>query len=406
MLKITFILLINILSLHSNAWSQESVRPDVLNELQILQKMVVAKNFDQAFTKADELREKSNLNGLERKYLENINQQASLSNERFERAIVSLVFLQSYKPLSEDERLLYLERLAYANQRLRNNVEVAKWTKIYLAEKGSNQVIRNLYLQAVSETTQPEILINEANFLKGNLGFELTEAELRLLAVAHHKLKNEEGYLNTLTELIDRYSKEEYWKYLISQLTSQSNVPNKVLLDWYRLYVASGVMADSDDWLSYGELALKVGLPYESREVLKAYKVKGIKVTLEQSNAFSALEKRVINAVVDDEKYLKNISQVSTKDSDLIQFADLNFAKKNWIQAIDSYKKLITKADQKQRGWINLHLGIAYFYAGDAESAAKQFSMTEQDRQVARLNHFWLKLSKQINPSFLNQKIR
>jgi len=387
-------LLVSLLSVAFNSVAQVSVRPDVLSELQLLQKMVVAKKFSDAFAKTDSLREKANLNIEERKHLENINQNASLVSEKFERAIVSLEYLYEAKNISNDDKVPYVERLVYANQQLKNSAEVAKWSKIYLAQKGSNPAIRKLFLQTVAEVTQPETVIEESNFLQRNLGFKLTEAELQLLAVAQYKLKNEDGYFNTLAELIGNFPKDEYWQNLISQLTSKSNVTNKVLLEWYRVYAVSGAMKDPDDWLFYAETALKVGLPHESVEVLNALKSKSLKLAPEQVKNSNLLEKRVVAAALEDDKVFKKMSQSPLNDLEVVQLADLNLAKKNWSVAIDLYKKAAEKADEKQRSWINFHLGVAYFNSGDTENASKLFIVNTSDQQLSRLNRMWSVLAK------------
>jgi hypothetical protein len=380
------------IALHSSA--QVSVRPEVLNELQLLQKMVASKNLTDAFSKADALREKANLNIEERKYLENINQNASLASGQFERAIVSLEYLYESKNISKDEKIPFLERLVYANQQLKNSSEVVRWSKIYLTEKGGNQSIRKLYLQSLSEAASPEAVVNEANFLKKDLGLKLTEPELLVLANAQFKLKNEDGYFSTLALLIEEFPKNEYWQNLISQLTSKSNISSKILLEWYRVFESSGAMKDAEDWLFYAETALKAGLPNEAVEVFKVMKTKGLQLSVDQTKNSNLLEKRVLAAALEDDKFYKKLSQGAIKDTELIQLADLNLAKQNWTAAIDSYKKAAEKSEDKQRGWIKLHLGIAHLKNGDTDAASQLFLTDSTDSQLSRLNRMWSILAK------------
>jgi predicted Zn-dependent protease len=247
-----------------------------------------------------------------------------------------------------------------------------------------------LYLQAVAEVGPPDAVIREANYLQKNLAYELTETELQLVAVSHYKLKDEDGYFFTLTELLSRFPKDEYWQNLISQATSKSNVSNKYLLEWFRLYASSGAMQDPDDWLFYAEVALKVGLPHESLEVLKTLKSKSFKLSSEQSKNLVLLEKRVVTAAAEDDKVLKKMSQGTLKDAEMSQFADLNLAKKNWTTAIDLYKTILDKKDPKQSDWLNFHLGVAYFNVGDRANASKQFSLAADDPQLSKLSKLWL----------------
>jgi hypothetical protein len=96
------------------------------------------------------------------------------------------------------------------------------------------------------------------------------EDQIKLLASTQLQLKNEAGYAAALERMVVHHPSPAYWADLISRHAKAAAPTPRLRLELLRLGRATGAFTDSDALLEAADIAQQLGLPGETRQVLKA----------------------------------------------------------------------------------------------------------------------------------------
>jgi hypothetical protein len=94
---------------------------------------------------------------------------------------------------------------------------------------------------------------------------------LNLLLNAAAQLKDTNATVFALERLVTYYPKKEYWVDLLSRMQRKPGFSDRLVLDTYRLSLATGSLSSAADFMEMGQLALQAGNEGGARVVDKGF---------------------------------------------------------------------------------------------------------------------------------------
>ena len=88
------------------------------------------------------------------------------------------------------------------------------------------------------------------------------------LADAQQRTNNAVAYGQTLEKLLTHYPKKQYWSSYLVRLQRKPGFSNRLLLDVYRLQLATGNLDSTNEVMEAAQLALQAGLPAEGKRIV------------------------------------------------------------------------------------------------------------------------------------------
>jgi hypothetical protein len=217
------------------------------------------------------------------------------------------------------------------------------------------------------------------------------ENALQLILSSCIKLDNTECTTRALERLVARYPKDEYWQNLM-QAVLRSDVPDRVMLNVYRLASDVNSMRRADDYIEMAQLSLEAGLPGEAQSMLElalSKKIISEQRDVDRSNRLLATAKT--QAATDRAtlaKQEKDAGVAKTGDAEVrLGQAYLSYGMN--AQGLAAIQRGIAKGGLKNAAEAQLSLGIAQMRAGNKSDAIKAFRATSGDPTLARVGSLW-----------------
>jgi len=267
------------------------------------------------------------------------------------------------------------------------------WSQRYFKEGGTNPAIRTLLIQsqylsgdyagAARELTA-EIQAAEKN------GTPPAQDRLNLLLNAAVQLKDANTTVFALERLVTHYPKKEYWVDLLSRMQRKPGFSDRLVLDTYRLSLATGSMSSASDYMEMSQLALQAGHAAEAKQVVD----KGFAANVLGQGAEAERHKRLRDLVakkLDEEKAGRAEAEkeaAAAKDGNALVAIGFSMATGGEAaKGIPLMQQGIAKGSLKRPEDAKLHLGIAQVLAGDAKAQATLRGVTGSDgsADLARL---------------------
>lgn len=161
---------------------------------------------------------------------------------------------------------------------------------------------------------------------------------------------------------------------------------SKNKIDLYRLLWASKSMAGQKEYIDYGDAALTVGLPNETKTVIEEGFSAGV-IPTGNITGNELLARAKTGIAGSAPLAVKEKNALAGAKGDLAQQAgDAYFGTRNYAKAIEMYRLCETKgAPDADRN--NLHLGMALALSGDREGAKAALARVsaEPNKAIARL---------------------
>jgi len=96
------------------------------------------------------------------------------------------------------------------------------------------------------------------------------ETQLLLIADAQVKLKDFDGYIMTLQQLVQYYPRKEYWSDLILRVSKKYQYSESMQLEAFRLQYVVGALLEEADYVEMAVMSDKAGFPAEAFAVMKS----------------------------------------------------------------------------------------------------------------------------------------
>lgn len=368
------------LAIATSANALDTLRPEISKPLLAAQNYLKAQRPRDALAKvaeADAISNKSDYESLTIWRMQAAAAQQAGDNTTAVRAYTRL--LDSGR-LDEPQRMQTVAALASTEYQLQHYAQASQWAARYLKERAGDPQMATLLMQS-------SYLVGDCRGVSGALpSGKPPEASLQLLANCYQKQGDDAGYVAALERVVAIYPTTSNWSVLLRQVGRKPGFARSHLeLDVYRLRLAVGDISSADDYMQMTQLSLANGYPSEALRVVE----KGFSVGVLGAGAQAGREHRLRDlARARQREAVAQSDGASGADSHWKATFDalLGGARKNpaAIEA-DARKVQGSRPDESR-----LHLGIAYYLAGDKGKAIQTFKTVSGNDGSSDLARLWL----------------
>jgi tetratricopeptide (TPR) repeat protein len=217
--------------------------------------------------------------------------------------------------------------------------------------------------------------------------------DLRLLASAAAKLKDNATYLSTMEKLVALYPSDDYWTDLLHRMQTKPGYNQAHEIDVLRLEsVALKAMAP-EEYVELAELDLATGFPTEAKKVTDAGYAAGVLGTGSNAAKHKQLRDKATKGAADDAKNIASGEASAAKAKDGAGLVNLGYAYVTMDQfdkGLPLMEQGIAKGIAKRPEDAKLRLGAAYAMAGRKAEATKTLQSVKGDDGGTDLAKYWM----------------
>ncbi len=374
--------------------AQEAVRGEVGRPLQAAQELIKGQKFREALGKVREAENVPNRNASENLLIERMRIAAASGAGDADTAAKSFEVLKASGKLSGPDQLRMLESLAGGFYRAKDYAKTVTWGKRYFAEGGTNPQIRTLVIQsqylAGDYAGAAKELVAEVQ-ADDKAGRVPQEERLKLLLASAQRVNDNGAYLIAMEKLVTHYPKKEYWADLMGRVQRKPSFSDRLVLDTYRLMLATGSMRNANDYMEMAQLAVQAGLAGEGVQVVDKGFAAGVLGTGPEAERHKRLKDLVVKRADEEKQALSTKQTAATSAKSGNDLVDLGFSQAflgDAKKGIAMMEQGIAKGGLKRPEDAKLHLGIAYVQSGQnakAQTTLKGVGGADGTADLARL---------------------
>ena len=276
--------------------------------------------------------------------------------------------------------------------------ESVKWGERYLKDGGKEDVVHIMIAQSLYKAGDYKGTIDAIHrAISAEPGTQPTEPRLQMLASAESKIKDDEAYIATLEQLVTLYPKKDYWNNLLANLERKPGFEEYMVLDVFRLRLATGSMKEAEDFTDMAQLSLHAGYPAEARRALDAGVAAGLLGPGKGGPDYAKLRQQADNQSDEDRKLLGqgDAKAEAAKDGVALYAAGFNYVTfERFDKGLPMMVKGFSRGGFKRPEVARLQLGESYALAGQKAEAASTLAAvkgTDGSADLARLWGLYLK---------------
>ena len=375
--------------------AQEALRPEVGKPLQAAQELIKAGRYKEALARVRDADAVGGKTASESLMVERMRIAAASGAGDVDTAARAFEVINASSKVSSADKIRMIDSIAGSYYRAREYAKAMQWYKRYFKEGGASNVNRSLMIQTqylsgdlagASKELIAEIVATEKN------GGVPPEDRINLLLNAAVKLKDVNAETFALERLVSYYPKKEYWVTLLSRLQSKPNFSDRLVLDTYRLSLATGSMTAANDYSELAQLALQAGSGAEAKQVVDKGFAAGVLGTGPEADRHKRLRdlinKRIAESTktqADDEK-----AALAAKDgNDLVAIGMNQVYQGRKAQGLALMQQGIAKGGLKRSEDAKLHLAIAQLVAGENAKALATLRTVSGNDGTGDLARLW-----------------
>lgn len=375
------------------AQAQEAVRPDVGRPLQAAQELIKAGKYREALAKVRDADAVSGKSANESFLVERMRIAAASGAGDMETAAKSFEALAASGKVGAADKARMAESIAGGYYRNKDYAKAMQWGQRYFREGGTSPAIRTLLIQsqylsgdyagAARELTQEIQAAEKAGQTPG-------QDRLNLLLNAATQLKDPNATVFALERLVTYYPKKEYWVDLLSRMQRKPSFSDRLVLDTYRLSLATGSMSAASDFMEMSQLALQAGHAAEAKQVVDkgfASNVLGQGAEAERHKRLRDLVGKRLEEAKAGAAQAEQEAAAAKSGDELVKLGFALATGGDSAKGIAMMQQGIAKGGLKRPEDAKLHLGVAQVLAGDAKAQAtlKGVGGTDGTADLARL---------------------
>lgn len=277
----------------------------------------------------------------------------------------------------------------------KNYPKAIEWFKRYQKESTTPDkvvpaLVRSYYLSNDFATAKSLLVPQIADMEKA--GKTPSAEDLRLLASAASKVKDNAVYASTLEKLVTYYPSDDLWTDLLHRAAGKPGFNQVHDIDILRLQFMAQKQLAEPEYTELAELDLQAGFPTEAKKVVDAGYAAGVLGTGSNAAKHKQLRDRATKGAADDAKNIAGGEAGAAKAKDGVGLANLGYAYVSMDQfdkGIPLMEQGIAKGISKRPDDYKLRLGIAYAKAGRKAEALKTFESVKGDDGGADLARYW-----------------
>ena len=379
----------------SVAFAQESLRPEVGKPLQAAQELYKAKKYKEALGKVSEADKASGKNAYESYVIDRMRGSIAAATGDNDTAIRSFEAVIASPRSSPSERVTMIQAVASMYYRANNYAKAAVWLSRYFKEGGADGQMRTLLIQSyylsgdctsASREVQVELQADE------KAGRAPSEDRLQLLANCYLKQKDNAGYATALEKLVTYYPKKDYWLDLINRIQRKPGYSERLSLDVYRLRLATGNLTAANDYMEMAQLAIASGLSAEGKKIVDQGFAAGALGVGAEAERQKRLRDLAVKRSAEEQESLAQREADAAAEKGGTALVNIGFAYVSNGQVdkgLALMEQGIRKGGLKHPEDDKLHLGIAYFMAGQKAKAMQMLKTVQGTDGAADLARLW-----------------
>ena len=377
--------------------AQGSLRNEVIKPLTAAQEALKSNQNEQALNLLRDALAVPQLTPAEKSMILRTQAVAALRAQKWDTAAQALESLVISSEVPQADKRPLLESLINACLQLKDHARVAKWSRQYLQDGGSNPAVHLAMVQSMAASGQhAEVVAAMREKIRMDIskGQKTPEPELRTLAVSCRQLKDDAGYMNTLKQLLSNYPSKAYWAEVIGRMSQQAGLNTRLELDLYRLLEQTENMEDAAEYVEMASLALKAGLPSEAVRVINKGFGAGV---LGQGSGAASHQKMRTEAekkLREDEALFAQLERSAKDGPSWAAVGDVYFSRQNWSAAHAAYGKAIELGGLRREHEVRLHDAISLIQADQKGAARQQLAAVTGDPTAVDLAALWAILAR------------
>lgn len=364
--------------------SAEALRPDVAKPLNDAQSLYRAHNYRGALGKIGQAAAVPGKTPYETRVIEEMQGAAAIAAGDTGVAVGAYEALLSSGELDSASAQQFSAALAGIYFQQKNYPAAIRTAQRYQKAGGTDPQMRELQQQSYFLSGDCASLVTALKpgvdaALKGSRA--PAESQLQMLAQCAQKTKDDSTHAEALAALVAYYPKPVYEEQLFNTVRSKSGYFGSLDLDIYRLRRATGTLTTVDQYMEMTQLALVAGIPAEAKQVIDQGFASGVL----GHDAQAEREKRLQTLVI---RRLQGQNDGNSLPVDPVDGAlNIVFAGQAQ-QGIGATVAAIDKSAAHPDA-ARLHLGEAYYYAGQKARAAQVFGTVKGTDGSADLARLW-----------------
>jgi outer membrane protein assembly factor BamD (BamD/ComL family) len=364
----------------------DTLRPEIAKPLNDAQTLYHAHNYQGALGKIAQAAAVPNKTPYETYMVEEMRGAAAIAagdNATAAQAYESL--LASGKLTGADEQHT-AAALAGIYFQEKNYPLAIKTAQRYAKAGGTDPDMRTLLIQSYylsNDCSSVVNLLKPTVDAQAKAGHAPDESQLQLLGTCAQRSHDSATYRGALEKLVAFHPKQSYWDDLFSAIRSKPGYSSALDIDTYRLRRATGALTTADDYMQMTQLAIVAGTTAEGKQVID----QGFSSGVLGHDAGADREKRL--------QALAAKRATSNVDSNGVPIPAFDLAFNQVFagqaqQGLATMEALIAKGGLEHPDQAQLHLGEAYFVAGQKAKAIQAFKAVKGDDGSADLARLWI----------------
>lgn len=385
------------LSLIGAAQAQAKVSAELGKHLTAVQGLLKGGKYKEALAKLRDAEGVANRSADENALIERMRFAGAQGAAEPDTMVRAYEALKAAGKLGGSENLQYLEAIAGTYGRINANAQALNWANRYFKEGGSSAAMKAIQTRAqflsgdmgaVIKDTLAEISAAE------KAGQAPSKEKLGLLMSAAEKAKDQNAYGLGVEKLLTYYPSKEVWAAAISGIQQKKGFSDRLVLDVFRLRLATGNMRGEPDYMDMSQTAAQAGFADEGMKVVEAGYAAGVLGQGKDADRHKRLKdfmtKRVA-AVKDAHAAAVAAAKEVKSDGNALIPLGLAQAQRGDVKGgIALIEEGIAKGNLKREDDAKLYLGLAHFMGGETAKAQAAWRGIKGSDGVGEIARLWL----------------
>lgn len=363
----------------------DSLRPDVAKPLNAAQDLYRAHKYKDALAKIDQAAAVPGKTPYESTMIEEMRGAAAAAAGESGVAAQAYETLLSSGKLGGADEQRTTAALAGIYFQEKNYAQAAKVAQRYLKSGGGDPDMRTLLVQSYylsNDCASVVGVLKPSVDAQAHAGHAPDESQLQLLATCAQRTKDDVTYRGALEKLVAYHPKQSYWDDLFAAIRNKPGYSSALDIDTYRLRRATGSLTSVDDYMEMTQLAIVAGTTAEGKQVIDQGFTSGVlghDAQADREKRLQALAAKRAQAPADPANPVAPVNVAFNQ-----VFAG---QAKQGLAAMDA---AIAKGGLDHPDQAQLHLGEAYYAAGDKVRAVQAFRAVKGADGSADLARLWV----------------
>lgn len=369
-----------------------AMRERVYNLLSEAQMCAEMDDFDCAMEGLADVRAMDDLNSYETAQMWNFYAFIYFSQDNYDQAITAYenVLKQEELPIGLEQTTMYSLATLYVQQeRYQEGLDMLdKWFATQEMPSADAYILKAQIYYQLGQYAEGVDPVLKALEIAKQQGRDPQEGWYQLLNVFYFELENYPKVIETLTILVENWTKRDYLVQLAGVYAQEGQESNTLAL--YEAAFEAGWLTSSGDIVNLAQMLLSADIPYKAAEILADGLDAG---SVDSTEGNWRLLAQAWQLAQDDEKAVPALSRASglAEDGNLDMLLAQSLANlARWDDCVDAARNGIRRGGLNRPDQTNLILGNCLVEQHEYEEARKAFVAASRDERSRRQANQWI----------------